>query len=199
LARAWPSCPYSSPSAAAQSCAPVASKRCGCQQGSSVKKKSHVAFQSPALTYCSDPSNRRIKLQINTTTAVVLATFILRAAFTCLNSYGLYFAISEQHSEGSSCTNPCGACHSPPYLINRFLFFFPELRAAVVLLSSPLALLVACWGMTSQGKRLRSTPATAVHTFSHPSASASWAILKQGSAPGISTQPLIDSAADQQG
>jgi hypothetical protein len=96
-----------------------------------------------------------------TTTTVVLATFIVRAAFICLNSYGLYYAVTEQRSANSACVDACSACHSPPYLLNRFLFFFPELRAVVVFFSSPVALLVACWGMTSPGKR---PPATATAT-----------------------------------
>jgi hypothetical protein len=86
-----------------------------------------------------------------TTSAVVLATFVVRVAFVCLNTYGLYYAAAEQRAESSTCVDACSPCHSAPYIINRFLFFFPELRSAVVLLSSPVTLLVACWGMTSSG------------------------------------------------
>ncbi len=98
-------------------------------------------------------SSAHLKLQILTTSAVVFATFLLRFAFAGLNTYGLYYAVYELAESNSSCTLPCASCHSDPYLINRFLFFCPELRAAVVLLSSPVALLVACWGMTSQGNQ----------------------------------------------
>ncbi len=87
-----------------------------------------------------------------TTAAVVFITFVIRLSFACLNSYTLYFAIGEQHLEGSGCVAACSACHSTPYIINRLLFFFPELRAIVIFISSPIALLVACWGMTSEGK-----------------------------------------------
>jgi hypothetical protein len=65
----------------------------------------------------------------------------------------MYYATTEQFTGSSSCVSPCSTCHPAPYIINRYLFFFPELRAAVILVSSPLALLVACWGMTTQGKR----------------------------------------------
>jgi hypothetical protein len=87
-----------------------------------------------------------------TTAAVVFITFVIRLTFACLNSYALYFAIDEQHLDDSGCVAACSACHSTPYIINRFLFFFPELRALVIFISSPIALLVACWGMTSEGK-----------------------------------------------
>lgn len=97
-------------------------------------------------------SSAYLKLQILTTSAVVFATFLFRFAFAGLNTYGLYYAVEELAASNSSCTLPCASCHSLPYIINRFLFFCPELRAAVVLLSSPIALLVACWGMTSKGK-----------------------------------------------
>ena len=101
-------------------------------------------------------SSAHLKLQILATSAIVFATFLLRVAFAALNTYALFYAIEEEErlslsSGNSSCTQPCAACHSLPYVINRFLFFCPELRAAVVLLSSPATLLVACWGMTSQG------------------------------------------------
>jgi hypothetical protein len=99
-------------------------------------------------------SSAHLKLQILATSAIVFATFLLRVAFAALNTYALFYAIEEEErssSSNSSCTQPCAACHSQPYVINRFLFFCPELRAAVVLLSSPATLLVACWGMTSQG------------------------------------------------
>ena len=148
------------------------------------------------------PRHRHLKLQIMATSAVVLVTFVIRVAFVCLNTYGLYFAIGEQLADGSSgCVDPCSPCHSTPYVINRFLFFFPELRAAVVLLSSPLTLLVACWGMTSPGNptpalslarpRLQS-PLTAELSRMF---AAAWDILKGSSAPQLHEPLLRDSAA----
>lgn len=98
-------------------------------------------------------SSAHLKLQILATSAVVFATFLFRVAFAALNTYALYYAIGEARSSDGSCAQPCASCHSTPYVINRFLYFCPELRAAVVLLSSPVTLLVACWGMTSQGAR----------------------------------------------
>jgi hypothetical protein len=108
------------------------------------------------LHFDLDPSGMHHRQQIMVTSAVVILTFVLRCVFVCLNTYSLYYAVSEQQSESSSCVDPCSSCHSTPFIINRFLFFCPELRAVIIFLSSPFTLLVACWGMTSQGKCKRS-------------------------------------------
>jgi hypothetical protein len=115
-----------------------------------IRVSEHVRPLLPSLSFCN------------------ILRHILPSLSFCniLRRYGLYFAIGEQLDGSSSgCVEPCSPCHSTPYVINRFLFFFPELRAAVVLLSSPITLLVACWGMTSPGNPIKSTRA---HCLSPP-------------------------------
>ena len=47
--------------------------------------------------------------------------------------------------------NPCNlACHSLYDLMHQWMVRTPEFEATVVLISSPLTLLVALWGMTTK-------------------------------------------------
>ena len=79
-------------------------------------------------------------------------TFLLRAAFELGNAVSAYL-----QNFGSNCQDPCSTTVSPacpkPYnqfaLMQQFLLYAPEVQMLVVLVSSPLALLVALWGMTS--------------------------------------------------
>jgi hypothetical protein len=79
-------------------------------------------------------------------------TFLLRAAFELFNAVSAYL-----QNFGGNCQDPCSTTVSPacpkPYnqfaLMQQLLMYAPELQMLVVLISSPLALLVALWGMTS--------------------------------------------------
>ena len=93
-----------------------------------------------------------MRRQIVVTAVVVFVTFLLRAVFASFNAVS-----ASRQNLGASCQDPCSATATPncsePY--NQFahmqfvLLYTPELQMLVVLISSPLALLVALWGMTS--------------------------------------------------
>jgi hypothetical protein len=83
------------------------------------------------------------------TAAFVFVTFLLRAVYSTM------FALANQLQDSSALTscpssNFCDAsCYNVSRLMQVWLTLTPEFQLMVVLISSPLALLVALWGMTS--------------------------------------------------
>jgi hypothetical protein len=89
---------------------------------------------------------KQIRRQIVGTTAIVFVTFLLRAVFSTMNALA-----NVLQTDGAACPTPCGIpCNNLWTLIQYWLQFTPEFQVTVVLISSPLALLVALWGMTSE-------------------------------------------------
>ena len=79
------------------------------------------------------------------TAAFVFVTFLLRAVFSTMNAVSNALQIQVY-----TCDNPCDpACNNVWLVITFWLEFTPEFQLIVVLISSPLALIVALWGMTS--------------------------------------------------
>ena len=95
-------------------------------------------------------AGRQLRLQIVGTAASVFVTFLLRAVFSTW--YALAFEL-ENSADILSCPrqNPCDApCVNVYRLMQLWFIYTPEFQLTVVLISSPLALLVALWGMTSE-------------------------------------------------
>jgi hypothetical protein len=92
------------------------------------------------------PALKHIRRQIVVTTAIVFVTFLLRAVFSTMNALA-----NVLQTDGAACPTSCGIpCNNLWTLIQYWLQFTPEFQLTVVLISSPLALLVALWGMTSE-------------------------------------------------
>ena len=90
-------------------------------------------------------AGRQLRLQIVGTAAFVFVTFLLRAVFSIMNALA-----NALQSDGTGCTSDCDpSCNNLWEVIQAWLAFTPEFQLSVVLISSPLALLVALWGMTS--------------------------------------------------
>ena len=97
-------------------------------------------------------------MRIVGTAAFVFVTFLLRAVYSTM------FALANELQNSGNFVycpsdNPCDASCSNVYrLMQLWLFYTPEFQLMVVLISSPLALLVALWGMTSDRmlQRMRS-------------------------------------------
>ena len=83
--------------------------------------------------------------QVVATACVIFVTFLLRTAFATM------FALANQNQDrGQSCGSNCDeACFNAWELMQNWLLYTPEFQLIVVLISSPLALLVALWGMTT--------------------------------------------------
>jgi hypothetical protein len=94
-------------------------------------------------------SGRQLQLQILGTSAFVFLSFLVRSVFATL------FAVANalQDSENPCPSTELGLCDPACYnvytRISRWISRTPEFQLSVELLSAPLALLVALWGMTS--------------------------------------------------
>jgi hypothetical protein len=142
------------------------------------KIKSSLLLVASASVAASE--GRTIRLQIVLTSAVVFVTFVVRAAFSAMfaAAYSLQnSSASCRNDQGeqagrcdASCYNVCVKCFQP-YILKRFasacpvcfcnvlrssalilrwMFYTPAFELTVEFVSSPLALLVALWGMTTQ-------------------------------------------------
>ena len=89
-------------------------------------------------------TGRALRLRMLGTTAFIFATFVLRAAFSTM--FAVALQLRDKLSE--SCPKLCDECHNVYYLITQWMAYTPEFQLLIVLVSSPLALLVALWGMT---------------------------------------------------
>ena len=90
-------------------------------------------------------AGRQLRRQIVGTAAFVFVTFLLRAVFSTMNALA-----NALQNDGANCPTNCGIpCNNVWTLIQLWLEFTPEFQLIVVLISSPLALLVALWGMTT--------------------------------------------------
>jgi hypothetical protein len=94
---------------------------------------------------------RELRRQMVVTTVVVFVTFVVRSVQSTM------FAVARQLQDLSRrCPGVTGfcdpSCHNVFTHIGQWAARTPEFQVTVVLVSSPLALLVALWGMTSKQK-----------------------------------------------
>jgi hypothetical protein len=81
------------------------------------------------------------------TTAFVFVTFLIRCAYS--TALAVAYELRDYDNKpcgGGSCN---ASCYNAYTLFVRWTLYTPEFEATIVLISSPLALLVALWGMTS--------------------------------------------------
>jgi hypothetical protein len=75
-------------------------------------------------------------------------TFLLRAVYSTMNAVA---HVLQDDEVSCPSNNPCDAsCYNVYTLMQLWLAFTPEFQLSVELISSPLTLLVALWGMTSE-------------------------------------------------
>jgi len=96
-------------------------------------------------------SARQMRRQIVGTAAFVFVTFLLRAVYSTMFALGNEL---QNGGNGVNCpsSNQCDAsCYNVYSLMQIWLGYTPEFQLTVVLISSPLAMIVALalWGMTS--------------------------------------------------
>ena len=92
-------------------------------------------------------TGRSVRLQVVTTTAFVFLALLLRASSSTL------WAVAAKSQDTASCPvglSLCDSCFNTYAHIIHWIAFTPEFFPIVILISSPLALLVALWGMTSK-------------------------------------------------
>ena len=94
-------------------------------------------------------AGKQLRLRIVGTAAFVFVTFLLRAVYSTMFALGnkLQNAGNYVNCPGS---NQCDAsCYNVYTLMQTWLLYTPEFQLMVVMISSPLALLVALLGMTT--------------------------------------------------
>jgi hypothetical protein len=100
---------------------------------------------------------RTVKFRVLVTTAFVFVAFLLRAVFSIMYAV----AQSLQDISSSSCAiwnDYCHTCHNVYTHIWHFILSTPEFPLLIVLVSSPLTLLVALWGMTPRALLAQHAP-----------------------------------------
>jgi len=86
--------------------------------------------------------------QVLMTVGFVFVTFLLRAANSTM--FALGNALQNDNAACASSAKKCDdSCFNMYSLMQTWLIYTPEFQLIVVLFSSPLALLVALWGMTT--------------------------------------------------
>lgn len=99
-------------------------------------------------------AGRSIRLHVFGTSAFVFVSFLLRSV------HAIMFAVAEHlQNFGADCVsskgNFCDSCHNVYMHMAIWMGCTPQFRLIVMLISSPVALLVAMWGMTSKSSLLR--------------------------------------------
>jgi hypothetical protein len=91
---------------------------------------------------------QQLQQKVVFTALFVFLTCLTRSAFIAF--YGL--ALSNNNSGSQCAVSPCDACKGQWSNINFWILYTPALQNVVILIASPLALLVALWGMTDVGE-----------------------------------------------
>jgi hypothetical protein len=117
-----------------------------CARRLSSEQQHHDTLVSTADAAAAAPAWRKLRRQIVGTAAFVFVTFLLRAVLSTMNALA-----NALQNQDFTCNNGCDpACSNVWTVIQAWLIFTPEFQQIVVLISSPLALLVALWGMTDK-------------------------------------------------
>jgi hypothetical protein len=91
-------------------------------------------------------TGRALRLRVVGTTAVVFAAFLLRSVYSTM--FAVSFLLRDAPAD---CLSFCDtSCRNVYSVISFWMTYTPEFQLIVVLISSPAALLVALWGMTSK-------------------------------------------------
>jgi hypothetical protein len=95
-------------------------------------------------------TGRAIRRRMLGTTAFIFVTFLMRCVYSTS-----FAVVIENRDFGIDCPESehiltyCASCYNTYTHISGYWTFTPALETAVTLISSPVALLVALWGMTS--------------------------------------------------
>ena len=99
-----------------------------------------------AASSVSSATGRALRLQILGTTGFVFVSFVVRSVHSAMLAFALQF-----RDYGSRCSDdPCDPCYNEYTHISIWMTYTPEFQLTIVLISSPLTLLVALWGMTTR-------------------------------------------------
>ncbi len=92
-------------------------------------------------------TGRALRWRMVGTTAFVFVAFVVRATFSTMSAVARQWRdVNRVCPDGTS--DLCGSCRNVYALLFIWMAYTPEFQLVIVLVSSPLALLVALWGMT---------------------------------------------------
>ena len=138
-------------------------------------------------------AGRQLRRQIVGTTAFVFVTFLLRAVFTSM--YALARAL--QNSDAACAAAYQGPCDSTCYnqwrLMENWIIFTPEYQSMVVLISSPVAMIVALWGMTSK-RALELMKSSGEQSAAARDDAAKLTVISKGGHKGREMAPMVETA-----
>jgi hypothetical protein len=92
---------------------------------------------------------RTLRRHMLGTTAFIFITFLLRSVFSSVNAVAL--AMRDVGKDCPGVTSNCDAsCYNEYTHCSQWMDYTPEFQLTVILISSPVAQLVALWGMTTK-------------------------------------------------
>ena len=87
----------------------------------------------------------RLQRKVFWTVSFVFSTVIVRSVLSLMYAFSQAF----QDGENTCSFNPCNQCRNVYSHINYWIVYSPVFFSVIMLISSPLALLVALWGMSN--------------------------------------------------
>jgi hypothetical protein len=93
---------------------------------------------------------KQLRQEVVVTTGFVFAAFLLRAVASTMLAVAFQFQDTHPTGVCLGAMNGCDECFNVFTRMLQWSTFTPEFQTLVVFVSSPLALLVALWGMTSK-------------------------------------------------
>ena len=94
-------------------------------------------------------TGRALRLQMLGTTGFIFVTFLLRSVFSTMLAVAFQLRDADNVCQGGIINRCNASCHNVYTHIAQWMSFTPEFQLMIVLISSPFALLVALWGMTT--------------------------------------------------
>ncbi len=102
--------------------------------------------EAPTIYREATIQGKQMRLQMVGIAAFIFVSFLLRSVFSTMQAVS--FQLRDVTSE--TCTEFCGICNNNYTLMNRWISYTPQFQLIVNLIASPVALLVALWGMTTK-------------------------------------------------
>jgi len=117
--------------------------------GISCLRRVKLLLRTAHIITAAVSEGNHIRSQILGTTATIFVTFLLRSVFAIMDAVSGALSDSTKSCSG----NTVGLCNATCYNIHTHMESWmartPEFRSSIVLISFPISLLVALWGMTS--------------------------------------------------
>jgi hypothetical protein len=91
---------------------------------------------------------KTLRRQMLGTTGFIFVTFLLRSVFSTMQAVALQLRDLDKECPGAE--TRCDACYNEYTHISEWMYHTPEFQLVIILISSPVAQLVALWGMTTK-------------------------------------------------